>query len=416
MLTNWPSLLTFKRFLLGVLLIHTTMAHCETTGNNAEGALNSSPNDISQLLASLENEKESLISQTPFTPLFKKVKNYFEQINNMTRINMGMDYIPLYEHAVQNIGKQNAAGGELHLFGRWSILKDKPHSPFIGFKLEEKHKYTETYPGQLAEQFYSTIKTVSGYEQLDPALTELWLQSYLITNRMAFRIGKVDLTSIMNSYAFDSRRFYFLSDVFTSAPAINKPSKSLGLIAALKIISHVYLAAGIANLNGGDDSASFNTLNRGEYIKAIEFGYRDKVVNPQSDNYHVFLWESDAQKELNLPRDYGFSFVLQKNFASRFIPFVKANFNSGKVKEIKQLYTSGFGYHYPFNGKFGLLGFAAGYAILANKQLGNQVILESFYRVQLTPFSQLTPDFELIYTPLISQWVPVANLRYRIAI
>jgi len=132
------------------------------------------------------------------------------------------------------------------------------------------------------------------------------------------------------------------------------------------------VTAGIANLNGGDDSASFNTLGRGEYIKALEFGYRDRIVNPQSDNYHIFLWQRDARKELNFPSDYGYSFVLQKNFANHFIPFIKANFNSGKVKEIKQLYTSGFGYHYPFNGKFGLIGFATGYAVLSGNNWGTK--------------------------------------------
>lgn len=60
-----------------------------------------------------------------------------------------------------------------------------------------------------------------------------------------------------------------------------------------------------------------------------------------------------------------------------------------------------------------LTGLAGGYAVLADKQLGKQFILESFYKIQLTLFPQLTPDFQLIYTPIISQWIPVINLRFR---
>lgn len=415
----WP----IKSLFLVGLLLYTVTARSEPEEppgpkhqDNIEWSLNSSPNDVNQLLSSLEKENESLIAQTEFTPFFRRVEQHMKHVNQKTGLNIGMDYVPLYEHAMETSEKQNASGGELHLFGKWNFLNKNPRSPMIGFKIEEKHRYTQIYPGQLAEQFDSIIKTVSGYEQLNTAITELWLQSFLIKDIIAFRLGKLELTSIMNSYAFDSRRFYFLSDVFSSSPAINRPQKGLGLITAFKITRHVYLGAGITDLNGTEDSSGFSTLHHGEFIKALELGYRDKIVNPQSDNYHVFVWQSDAQKAMGIPSDHGFSFVLQKNFANRFIPFFKANFNSGRVKDIKQLYTSGFGYHYPFNGKFGLLGFAVGYAALSDKQSGHQVILESFYRIQLTPFSQLTPDIQMIYTPIPSRWVPVINLRFRTAL
>lgn len=384
--------------------------------SSAESALNSSPNDVSQLLSSLKEEKNSLITQTELTPLFNRLERTSKQFDQRTGINLGLDYIPLYEHAYQSIGRENASGGELQLFGKWSLFKERTNSPIMGFKIEEKHRYTQTYPGQLAEQFGSIIKTVSGYEHLDTAITELWFQSSVIQNKMAFRIGKIDLTSIMNSYAFDSRRFYFLSDVFSSAPAIDKPQKGLGAILGIKVMKHIYFTSGINDLNGTENSSGFNTLHRSEFIKAIEFGYRKYVISPQSDNYHVFLWHSDAQKIKGIPSDHGFSLVLQKNISNRFIPFIKMNFNSGRVEEIKQLYTSGFGYHYPFNEQYGLLGFAAGYAVLSDAQLSHQIILESFYRIQLTPHSQITPDIQMIYTPIPSRWVPVMNLRFRTAV
>lgn len=407
--------LFFTMAMLFPVFAQSASSNSINTGS-AESALNSSPNDVSQLLSTLKEENNSIITQTPLTPFFKKWERAAQQLDQKTGLNLGLDYVPLLEHAYQTLGRQNASGGELQLFGKWSLLKEKKHSPLIGFKIEDKHRYSPIYPSQLAEQFDSIIKTVSGYKLLNPSVTELWFQSALINNSMAFRIGKIDLTSVMNSYAFDSRRFFFLSDAFSSTPAIDKPTKGLGVIAGIKIAQHFYLSSGINDLNGEDDNTGFNTLHRSEFIKAIEFGYRDKVINPQSDNYHVFLWQSDAQQAIGKPSDHGYSVVLQKNIANRFIPFFKANINSGRVKDIKQLYTSGFGYHYPFNEKYGLLGLAAGYAVLSDKQLGHQIIVESFYRIQLTPDTQITPDVQMIYTANPSHWVPVMNLRFRTAI
>lgn len=398
-----------------------------TTQSDVEWQLNSSPKDINQLLSALERENKSLIEKTPLTPVFDKIEKIIDELSEQSGLDLGSAYIPLYQHA-DHSKIENAQAAEAEIFGRWHIFGEKNKSPMIGFKIEQKHRSTQIFPSKLAEQFNSIIKTVSGYEQLRLSITELWLQTSIIPNIMAIRIGKINLSSVMNSYAFDSRQFYFLSDVFSSEPAINKPQKGLGAITAIRLSKHYYVSAGIMDLNGQEGSSGFRTLHRGEFIKAIEFGYRDRIITPQSDNYHIFFWQSDAQKSLGIPSDSGWSLVLQKNFYYRFIPFFKMNLNGGQSKDIKQLYIAGFGFHYPFNGEFGLLGFALGYAVLSDKTLGHQFILESFYRIQLTKYSQLTPDIQFIRTPHniafneqpcnfnINRWVPVFSLRYRIAV
>ncbi len=383
-----------------------------------EEVLATSSKDVNQLVSLSEQQRNSLIQNTPFDPFFTKIHQTINKLDETTGVKVGFDYVPLYQHARHSPVKENASGGEAQLFGRWKICKEAKQSPTIGFKVEQRHRFTELYPSQLASQFNSEIKTVSGYEQLEVSITELWLQSVLIDKFMALRAGKLDMTSIMNTYAFDSRQFHFLSDVFSSEPAVNRPSKGLGAMLALKLDSHVYMGAGIIDLNGELSTSGFNTLHLDQFTKAFEIGYREKILDPNSDNYHFFLWHSDAQDQFGRPSDHGWSIVLQKNFNEKFIPFFKTNLNTGRVKNIKELYLLGFGYQYPFGQKYSLFGLAAGKAVLSDlseKDKGHQAIVESFYRIQLLPFTQLTSDVQLLRNPT-NDWTSVFNLRLRFAI
>jgi porin len=412
----------------------------------------SSPNDVSQLLSTLERENESLIPQTILTPFFKKFEHDVEEGAKRTGNNFGIEYIPLYQYANLGMPHENASGGEFEIFGHYRPLGYENISSTFGYKIEQKHAYGQVFPGEFSEQLNLIVKTISGYEKLNPAVTELWYQQIIVDDLVIVRLGKVDVTSIMNSYAFDSRKFYFLSNAFTSHPATDEPKKSLGLITGLKLSPHVYLAATVVDANGQENTSGFNTFGKGQYFSAIEFGYREIINNPSSDNYHVFIWQTAARPQLELPSEHGYSIVLQKDFSYRFIPFVKLDINEGKTQEIKRLIIAGFGFHHPFGGRFGLFGFGIGYAKLSHlafeekkeeetkafgmhmheynlhrefeyghdKPNGHQVIFEMFYRVQFAPYTQITPDIQVIrtlpYEKYPARWATVASIRLRTAI
>lgn len=83
--------------------------HSNNPGS-AEAALNSSPNDVSQLLSTLKEENNSIITHTPLTPFFKQWGGTTKQLAQNTGLNLGLDYVPLFEHAYQTLGRQNASG------------------------------------------------------------------------------------------------------------------------------------------------------------------------------------------------------------------------------------------------------------------------------------------------------------------
>lgn len=392
-------------------------ANTSAPDNPIANELSASPDDVIQLLSTLEQENNSIINKAPLTAVFKEIEKIKQQ-QKKHGLNWGTNYIPLVEHSSSGYPRENASGGAYQFFGTYKPKKFQRNKTTLGLKLEKNDSYTDISPGNFAQEINSAILTVSGYKPYPLAVTELWFQQSIIPNTMAYRLGKIDLTSIMNSYAFDSRQFYFLSNVFTRHPATAVPSKSLGGVIGLALGTHLYTALGAVNANGEDTTADFAALHKGKFFTALEIGYRDIITNPQSDNYHLFLWHVPAQPEKQLLSDRGLSVVLQKNLFNKFIPFVKLDWSRGRVATFNKLFITGFGLQHPFYGSIGLWGLGLGYAELAEND-EQQAILETFYRVQLTPNSQLTPNVQLIKTLPVNGHQPIAtvwNLRYRVAV
>jgi hypothetical protein len=389
-----------------------------------------SPNDVNQMLSSLERENESLIPSTLLTPFFKQLEHDIEMNTKKTGLNFGVEYIPLTQHSHFGMPHENAGGAELEVFGRYHPMGHDVMDTTIGFKLEQENRIAKIPPGEFYQQLNSIIATTSGFEKLKAALTELWYEQVIIKDRLIMRAGKINITSVMNNYGFESRKFYFLSDVFTSYPATDEPRRSLGAIVAVKLMPHIYVSGAVGDANGEKETSGFNTIGKGQLFSAIELGYRHIISSPSSDNYHIFIWHTAARPQRGLPSESGYSLVLQKNFAFRFIPFTKFDRNQGKSQAFKQVWIGGFVYHYPFGEKVGLLGVGVGQAKLNKFELeaepeelfqgGHQTIVEVFYRIQFSPYTQITPDVQLIKTITTehrpSKWAPVISLRVRTAV
>lgn len=381
--------------------------------------LSASPNDINQLLSLLKQEKYSLIKRTVATPFFDQFQADVKKLKDKYGIDFGINYIPLLEYSEAGRPKDNASGANFEFFGRYMPQSWQRTKTIFAIKLDDNHEYSSIAPGNFSGQLNSTIKTTSGYVPYNLAVTELWIQQSIIPDVVAYRLGKIDLTSMMNSYAFDSRRFFFLSDVFSRHPATAVPAKSLGAVVGFALSKHLYSAVGIVNAEGTEITSGFSTVFKGHYFTSVELGYRDVITNPQSDNYHVFLWHVDSRPEQAKPGGQGISVVLQKNIQNRLIPFIKLDWSTGEAAAFNKLFITGVGLEHPFHGYFGLLGVAGGYAELAEQKGTNQWIVETFYRLQLTPHSQLTPDVELIKPVSAKGFHRIAtvfNLRYNVSI
>lgn len=84
---------------------------------------------------------------------------------------------------------------------------------------------------------------------------------------------------------------------------------------------------------------------------------------------------------------------------------------------MRQLLTAGVGLKGAFGRNDGIFGAALAWGQPEDRSLCNQYVAELFYRIQLTQYIQLTPDFQLIAEPSRNRdndTIGVLGLRMRI--
>ena len=83
---------------------------------------------------------------------------------------------------------------------------------------------------------------------------------------------------------------------------------------------------------------------------------------------------------------------------------------------LDRIFTAGFGLEDPFGNAGDMFGLGVGWADPDARSLRDEYVVEAFYRVQVTPTLQFTPDFQVVFQPSAStdDAVGVFSLRFRI--
>lgn len=363
--------------------------------------------NIPDVLAENEEKHEGLFKWDPTEPIHKIWTKVDKRLEKNFNLNVGIAYTSLYQRATTKLhtpGKrfyQGAAGGDFDLFGVLTLVDyTKCYPSSIGFASESRQKFSSIPPRLLGDNIGSLWGTVNTFNVQQYSLIQLWWEQHLIKDRFGFRLGKIDLTDYFDLYKFISSNFSFLSEALTDCLTIDFPSNGFGLVVGAALTRSLYIRAAIADANAIKTSMSFDTFfSLHEYFTAVEFGYKPKNKRFGNGNYNVTFWHSDARKKLHLPETKGIAFSFEQEIRKGIIPFVRFSFSDGKVRPVKQAISSGIGYVAPFSRKDDecAIGFAWGRP--SQKNLQDQYLIEAYYRLQLTPHFQVSPDIQVLIHP-----------------
>ena len=106
----------------------------------------------------------------------------------------GASYSHLYQRASDTLSgdrEDDASGFEVNVHGTWTFLGRETTSPTIaGFEFLYIDKMgTDIAPASLFTQTGSLYPTAAAFGEVDPSISELWLQQ-IFDRRFGFRIGK----------------------------------------------------------------------------------------------------------------------------------------------------------------------------------------------------------------------------------
>ncbi|MFH1110501.1 MAG: carbohydrate porin [Planctomycetota bacterium] len=266
---------------------------------------------------------------------------------------------------------------------------------------------------------------------------EFWYEQSFLDDKLRVQVGKINLTNefLTNAYANDETA-QFLNYALVVPPQVPIPGDAWGHLGAQAVLSPtdwLYLSAGVADAQADYRETGLNTAFHGEdyFFGIFEFGLSPKLSTTRGTlpgNYRFGLWYDPQPKP---------QFVAESFSAVRRIPakgddvgfytsfdqmvfrespeddddqglgvFLKYGFADAEVNELEHFWSAGAQYKglVPTRDE-DVLGFGVAQGVVSRfvERLGEkprrETALELYYNIQVTPWLNVSPDFQVILDP-----------------
>ncbi len=364
--------------------------------------LDNSPDDVDNQLAESEERYDALFSVGPLEALHRQWEDAARRLEQGIGLQLGLNYTALYQNADASVPLRpsEAAVGDFDFFGRWNLVnRGGPWPGALVFFTENRHRFTDIPPSELGGAIGSLWGTTNAFSEQDYALTQLYWEQGSQEDRVVSRLGKMDPEAIYDRSRYVSANEAFLNQAFSKTLAMPVPTTGLGAALAISPIPNTYIVGGVHDANG--DKTSFGEIKKGELFTAIEFGIAPSYGKPGAGLYHVTLWHSDAREKANIPSGRGAALTLQQELGpdGRIVPFFRYSYGDGGATPVRQGIAVGVGFEEPFGQNNDLIGIGFSWGQPSDRTLRDQYVMEAFYRVQITPHTNLTPDIQVTFDP-----------------
>ena len=375
------------------------------------------PNSVEQDLADAESRPAGIFKYGPVSlidPLWKEMNKSFDEVG----LKVGFAYTIVYQAAT---GGDDAAGGDVDLFGDWRLLgaKDSANRGLAVFSAEYRHSVgTDIAPASLDTEIGSLWGTTNGFGEQDLCLKEFYWQQHVNNDNLILRAGKIDAENYYNSNYWQSDSKYFLNQAFSSFPVRAFPSNGLGWNATAKFEKDYYISTGFQDAQGKKTESGFDTFFEDfNLFSALEFGWTPELGIWGRGTYRATAWYRDAGESTGTPHDAGFDISIDQHMGPEWIPFFRAGIGEGNINGIEAMVSGGIGWQGKLITVSDVVGFGGSWGKPSDHDLDDQYALETFYRLQVSGDNQFTVGYQVIINPSLEpddDIVGVLELRWRI--
>lgn len=317
---------------------------------------------------------------------------------------LGLDievgYTLIYQAATDRQTPQSdLATGSFDIAGQWSLLDDQLWGQgVLGFGAEGGQIIGHDRQEDLSANVATNLGLNDATDNTAIALTELWWAHTLFDGQLTLTVGKIDQSAF-----FDANRIandetaQFVATPLVNSPAVGFPDKGLGINAWWQVTDDFYLTAGFSDAAAVASHGPAGAFD-GEEFLALEAGLTVRPFDREG-TYRVMLWYSEAGAE-NGP---GFAISADQEIADQLVAFCRFGVSDDDlaVAGLARYFVSGgMGLEAPFGRADDLVAIGAAWAKLPGSASGgNETMLETFYRLQLTHTLTVSPHAQVILDP-----------------
>jgi len=366
------------------------------------------PESVTGQLKEADKERESIYQfdglQRGLAPYF----NWKREVKDDLGLSLGFHFYALYQQASSSLANRDddAFGNIFRFMGNWSVFeKDNGNLGRIEYRVESRSNFGSFQaPGSLGSAT-GIATVVPGFAYSDNFDLDLavinWMQTFN-DGRAGYAVGRLAFDVYLDAFPFQTFSRGFLNRSFILNPTL--PTTGVGAIGGVVkgfVTENIWLGAQMHDANAASGDFDFDTVQEGEWLKAIEIGYTPSFGQRKSHLAQFTYWEKDARALAGTSKGSGWAVSSAWRLNEQIFPFIRFGHSDGGAgvaaetaismgAEINyrfdQIWTVGAGWAKPSSETFG-------------PGLDNEAVLETSYKFQLSKNFSLTPDLQVVFNP-----------------
>jgi porin len=385
-----------------------TEGHDEIQAGNDDLPHYGGPEGVSQ---SLKRDGEEHESTYQFDGLQRGLKPYFDwkrRIHDEHGVSLGLQFYALYQDASSSLdGRDSDAFGNIfRFFGNWTIFEqDNGNVGRIEWRFESRSNFGNFQaPGSLGSATGIAV-LVPGFAYSDDFDLDIpilnWTQGFS-DGRAGYAVGRLAFDVYLDAFPFQTFSRGYINRAFIVNPTMaTAGSGAIGAVVKGFVSDNIWIGAQIYDANAASGEFDWDTVQEGEWLKAIEIGYAPSFAERNAWRAQLTYWAKDARTLAGVSKGSGWVVSATHKLNDKLFPFVRFGHSDGGAGVAAEtaisagvevtlrhdrVWSVGAGWAKPSRETFG-------------PGLDNETVFETSYKFQLSQNFSLTPDVQVVFNP-----------------
>ena len=361
------------------------------------------PEGVSEQLKRADELREAPQDWSFFDGYF----DWKQQVKEDYDVSFGLHFYGLYQKASDSLpGRDDDAMGNIFRFlGTWTLWQeDNGNLGRIEWRVESRSDWFGLQaPGSLGGATgTAALAPGFGYSEdfdLDLAVIN-WTQGFA-NGKAGYAAGRLAFDAYLDAFPFQTVSRGFINRSFILNPTL--PTTGIGALGGVVkgfVTDNIWLGAQIYDANAVSGEFDFDTVQEGDWLKAIEVGYTPSFGQRKTHLVQFTYWDNDARSLAGVSSGSGWAVSAAWKLSDTYFPFIRFGHSDGGGVAAEDAFSAGVEIALP-QGEVWTIG--AGWARPSEDTYGpgldNETALEMSYKFPISRNFSLLPDAQVIFNP-----------------
>ena len=389
-----------------LLLGQAPMAQDTTAGRTSDATRTEfgGPESVTNQLKHAEEVDEKV----PQWAFFDGYFDWKKQVKEDYGVSFGLYFYGLYQQASDSLPNQDddAMGNIFRFLGNWTLWQeDNGNLGRIEWRVESRSDWFDFQaPGSLGGAT-GVAALAPGFAYSGNFDTDLavinWTQGFA-NGKAGYAVGRLAFDAYLDAFPFQTFSRGFINRSFILNPTL--PTTGVGALGGVVkgfVTDNVWVGGQIHDANAASGDFDFDTVQEGEFLKAVEIGFTPSFGQRRSHLVQFTYWDKDERSLAGVSSGSGWAISAAWKLNDTYFPFVRYGHSDGgggvaaedaisagvEISRPRgEVWTIGAGWAKPSEATFG-------------QGLDDEKVVEMSYKFQISKNFSILPDAQIIFSP-----------------